>query len=222
MSYPTQPQQPYGAPPPQPPVPPMPPRKRRPVLQITGVIIAVFAVFGIGAAVGVAASSDNGKNSAEPAPTVTVTATPGADNTEGTAAEEADDAEQPGDDTFKLTEPVLYETGVEVTLSKFERATSSEWAAPADTPYVKFNVKITNGSEESIDLNEMLVECQYGDSTGEQIFDDGLDTPTTHLRPGRTMDLPTGCELPADESYVQIEMAPDFESETAIFAGTVR
>ncbi|WP_326797545.1 hypothetical protein OG946_20725 [Streptomyces sp. NBC_01808] len=35
------------------------------------------------------------------------------------------------------------------------------------------------------------------------------------------IDVPTGCELPASESYAQIEVTPDGESETAIFAGKV-
>ncbi|MFF0725613.1 hypothetical protein [Streptomyces sp. NPDC004134] len=230
MSYPTPPQQPYQPyPPPPPPMPNgggPPPSGNRRAVQITGVVVGVFAAFGIGAAVGAAAAGGDGGNEAKPAATVTVTAGPGAKGDGGGDAQKADDAaedKQPGDGSFTLTETAVYDTGIEVVLSGFERATSSEYAAPASTPYVKFNLKITNGSDKRLDLNGLLVDCQYGDQgrSGEQIFDDGLDTPTTHLRPGRSIDVPTGCELPTSESYAQIEVTPDWESETAIFAGEI-
>ncbi|MEO3767234.1 hypothetical protein [Streptomyces sp. B8F3] len=235
MSYPTPPQQPYQpyqpyqpAPPPPPMPGGVPPQGNRRALRITGVVVGVFAAFGIGAAVGVAAAGGDTENEAGPAATVTVTVTagPGAKGDGSGDAQKADDAgedKQPGDRSYTLSGTAVYETGIEVVLSDFERATSSEYAAPASTPYVKFNLKITNGSEKRLDLNGLLVDCQYGDQgrSGEQIFDDGLDTPTTHLRPGRSIDVPTGCELPVSESYAQIEVTPDWESETAIFAGEV-
>lgn len=226
MSYPTPPQQPYGPPPP-PPLPPVPRQKNR-TLQITGVVGAVLAAFGVGALVGAAAAGgdDGGGNEARPAATVTVTADPGGKSGDGGEAQEADgaaEAGQAGDDSLGLTETAAYESGFEVVLSDFERATSSEYAAPASTPYVRFTLKLTNGSEKRLDLNTLMIGCQYGDQgrSGEQIFDEGLDTPTTHLRPGRSIDVLAGCELPAAEGYVQIEVTPDWESTTAIFAGKV-
>ncbi|WP_181788671.1 hypothetical protein [Streptomyces phytophilus] len=227
MSYPTPPQQPYPPPAP-PPVPRVPQQRNRRALQIAGVVVAVLAAFGVGAVVGAAAAGGDGDggNEARPAATVTVTADPGGKAGDGGDARKADDAaeaEQAGDDSFALTETAVYETGFEVVLSDFERATSGEYAAPAGTPYVKFELTLTNGSEERLDLNGLLVGCQYGDQgrSGEQIFDEGLDTPTTHLRPGRSIDVSIGCELPTGESYVQIEVTPDWESETAIFAGRI-
>ncbi|MDG9705216.1 hypothetical protein [Streptomyces sp. DH37] len=74
-----------------------------------------------------------------------------------------------------------------------------------------------------MNLGEMTIGCVYGESgcEGEQIFDEGLDLPTTHPRPGRSAGVAAGCELPEGETYAQIEVAPDFESDTAVFAGHV-
>ncbi|MGW7518919.1 hypothetical protein ACWGJ2_25360 [Streptomyces sp. NPDC054796] len=132
-----------------------------------------------------------------------------------------------GDDTVGLSETVAYETDTEVSLTGFSRGVSSAYAAPASAAYVRFTVKVVNGGDTMMDLSGMSVACVYGDDgkPGEQIFDseNGLDgTPTAHLRPGRSMSTPVACELPKDEKYVQVEVSPDFESETAVFAGNVK
>jgi hypothetical protein len=138
--------------------------------------------------------------------------------------EEETPTEEPGDKSYGLNDTVTYTTGVELGLSKFTRGTSSEYASPENTSYLKFTAKVANRSDSTIDLSAMSISCLYGEDgqQGEQIFDDGLDMPTTHLRPGKSINVTTACELPKDERYVQIEISPDFESETAIFAGDVK
>lgn len=141
------------------------------------------------------------------------------------AAEEPTPSPSPTDTTFTLTETAKYVSKIEVSLSRFKRGVSSDVAAPANTAYLKFTVKIVNGSGKTIDLNEMSVNCQYGDAgqSSDQIFDDGLDgTPTTHLLPGRSISAPLACELPKSEHYLQVEVTPDMDSQAAIFAGNVK
>ncbi|WP_101253913.1 hypothetical protein [Streptomyces barkulensis] len=129
----------------------------------------------------------------------------------------------PQDEAVGLSETVEYDSGVEVRLTNFVRSVSSDVASPSDTPYLRFTVVVVNSGSETMDLSEMLIGCMYGETgrEGEQIFDEGLDFPTTHLRPGRSANVTAGCELPEEETYAQIEVAPDFESDTAIFAGHV-
>ena len=139
-------------------------------------------------------------------------------------AEEAEETSG-SDGPYALTDTVSYENDVDVSLSKFTRATSNEYAAPANTPYVKFTVKVVNGSSETVDATGLNVNCSYGKDgqTSEAIFDDGLDgAPTTKLLAGRSINVPWGCELPKDEQVLQIEVSPDFESEAAIFTGNVK
>lgn len=141
------------------------------------------------------------------------------------AVEETTPSPTPTDSTLALTDTATYTSNIEVSLSGFKRGVSSDVAAPANTAYLKFKVKIVNGSGATIDLNEMYVNCQYGDTgqTSDQIFDDGLDgTPTTHLRPGRSISALVACALPKGEHYLQVEITPDMQSEAAIFAGDIK
>jgi len=143
------------------------------------------------------------------------------------AEEPADEAEETGgsDGPYALTDTVAYENDVEVSLSKFTRATSSEYASPENTPYVKFTIKVVNGSSSTVDATGLAANCSYGEDgqTSESIFDEGLDgAPTTKLLAGRSINVPWGCELPKGEQVLQIEVSPDFESEAAIFTGSVK
>lgn len=147
------------------------------------------------------------------------------DDTVTAATEKAEEeTEDTGDKAVGLTQAVTYDDDVEVSLTGFTRGVSSEFASPQNTPYIKFTIKVNNGGKATIDLNEMYLSCLYGNDAkpGEQIFDEGLDMPTTHLRPGRSISVTTACELPKGEEYVQIELTPTAESETAIFAGNVK
>lgn len=144
--------------------------------------------------------------------------------TEDAATEEGDGS--PGDDgPFGLTDTVSYENDVEVSLSKFTRGTSGAYASPENTPYVKFTVKVVNGSKKTVDTTSMMVTCSYGEDgqSSESIFDEGLDgSPATKLLAGRSLNVPWGCELPEGERVLQVEVSPDFESEAAIFTGNVK
>lgn len=182
----------------------------------TRATIALLAALLAASTAACTSNNTTGKSAASSAPAATITP-----NIEEKPTEEATDT---GDSSYALTDTMGYENGVKVSLSGFMRKTSSEYASPENTPYLKFTAKVVNGSGTMLDMSSLMVSCLYGEDgkQGEQIFDDGLETPTTHLRPGRSINVTTGCQLPKDEHYVQIEIAPDFESETAIFAGEVK
>lgn len=210
-------------PPPMPGFPPPPPAKKsRTNTIIVGSAAAVIATI---VATGIAVSGD-GDGQAKPAPTVTVTEIVPADDAPAAADEDTEPAaEDTDDDVYSLTDTVTYENDVDVNLSKFSRGTSSEYASPENTPYAKFTIKIVNGSGGSINANELTVNCAYGDEgqEGEAIYDDGLDgLPETRILAGRSLTVPWACELPKDQKFLQVEVAPDYESETAIFTGNVK
>ncbi|WP_215456175.1 hypothetical protein [Streptomyces sp. ATCC 21386] len=220
--------------PPMPPQPPKPPSGNRTNLIIVGCAVAVVAsVIGTGIVV-----TDDGDASASPAPTVTVTKTvaaqdadttgddSGDDSGEGTEeSSDASDTATDDDGVFALDDEVIYDSDVEVALSGFKRGVSSDYAVPESTPYVKFNIKITNGSDATVDANEMTVNCAYGDQgkEGEAIYDDGLNgLPDTRILAGRSLTVPWACELPKSETFLQVEVSPDYDSEEAIFTGDVK
>lgn len=217
-------------PPPMPPgfplQPPQPPQKRGPANAVViGAAAAVIAT--IVAAVVVVRTDGDGEATA--APTVTVTQTVPADEAAAAAEDGAEEpaAESTEDGVYALDDTVTYDGGVEVGLSGFSRGVSGEYAAPENKPYVKFTVKVVNNGDKTLDATLLTVNCSYGEDgrSSEAIFDSdaGLEGgPETRLLAGRSLNVPWGCELPKGEKLVQIEVAPDFDSETAIFTGSVK
>ncbi|MER8158141.1 hypothetical protein [Streptomyces sp. NPDC094472] len=127
-------------------------------------------------------------------------------------------------DALGLGDTVEYDGGVEISLGKFTRGVSSEWAAPENTAYIRFNVTFKNTGDKTADLNTVSLSCQRAEAPGEEIFDSehGLDgLPMTHLLPGRSVTAPVACSLPADEDYLQVEIAPGL-ADVAVFSGHIK
>lgn len=216
MSTPTQP----DFPPPLPPEPPAAPKKSRTNAIIIGSAVAVIAAIVATGIVVVNSGDDDSSPAAEASTPADSTVTAAADEPEPEPTES-----QP--EVMGLTDGVAYEDGVEVTLSGYKRGTSSEYAAPASTEYVAFTVKIDNKSDGVVDVGTGFFMCYYGDasSQAEQIFDPDRNLenlPTMRLRPGRKATTTVACEMPKKESYLQVELTPSMESQTAIFAGDVK
>lgn len=208
-----------------PPVAPPPQKGPR-----TALIATAAAVVAAVLASAVTAGVSGGDSEAKPAPTVTVTKTaPAAEaeaESDADAGSEEPAAEEAGSgDSYSLNDTVAYENDVEVSLSGFGRGVSSEYAAPENTPYVKFTIKVVNNSDATVDANEMTVNCVYGDQgkEGEAIYDEGLDgLPDSKILAGRSLSVPWACELPKKETFLQVEVAPDWDSEESVFAGDVK
>jgi hypothetical protein len=209
----------------------LPPQLPHPPNRTTTVLIAAAAavVAAVLAAV-VTASVGGGDGGAEAAPTVTVTKTVPADSGDTVADTESDApteeaGQEAGEDSYGFEDTIVYDSDVEISLSKFSRAVSSDYASPENTPYAKFTIKIVNNSGKKFDASQMTVNCAYGDAgqESEAVFDDGLDgSPDTSVLAGRSLSVAWGCELPKGETFLQIEVAPDYESETSIFAGDLK
>ncbi|WP_432076660.1 hypothetical protein [Streptomyces wuyuanensis] len=182
----------------------------------TTVFIAAAALLTAGTGCG----SRNAPTDGSVARATTATVTP---TVEEPPTEDA--AKDSSDTPSGLTDRVTYENDVQVALAKFARGVSGEYASPENTPYVKFEIKITNGSDGTIDTTSMTVNCQYGEEgqLSETIFDESHHGGAlTHLVAGRSITVPFACELPKEQTVIQIEVAPDIESEAAIFTGNVK
>ncbi|MFF0794266.1 hypothetical protein [Streptomyces spiralis] len=220
--------------------PPVPPAPQPQAKRHRTVVIAVAAAV-VAAAVSAAVTAGvTGDGDTKAAPAVTVTETVGdggadaaSDDTTAPAGDATDGAtddttdEDTGGDAYALTDTVTYENDVAVSLSGFRRTVSSEYAAPENTDYVRFTVKIKNSGGKTLDTTGLTVNCSYGEDghSSESVFDSehGLDGgPDTKLLAGRSINVPWGCELPKAGKLIQIEVSPDMESESAIFTGTVK
>lgn len=119
----------------------------------------------------------------------------------------------------------MYASGVTVSLSNYQRGTSSAYAAPANTPYVSFTVKIDNKSASALDVETGYLTFFYGDESQQarQLFDKHLHgLPDLRLRPGRTAKETVAFEMPKEQAYLQIELTPSSELPQTIFAGDVK
>ncbi|MFE6941038.1 DUF4352 domain-containing protein [Streptomyces chartreusis] len=214
-----------STPPPMPDFPPPPPTPKRPrnwvVISSAAAVIATV----IGTGVFVVNSRDD-KDSNASSTTAAETSTP-TDDTITPAMEPEPTPENTEPEVMSLTDGVQWDGGIEVELTGWTRGVTGPYAAPESTPFVKFKVTIRNTGTDTVDLSGAWMTCIYGTNgtQSEQVFDSdgGLDgLPQVHLRPGKSVSAPTGCELPKDEEYLQVEMVPMSESEVAIFAGNVK
>lgn len=154
---------------------------------------------------------------------------------EDTAVEEAAQDEA-GDETPTSVEEAfgseyVYTDDLTVRLANLERRVSGEWDSPEDTPYVYFDVQFDNASGGPIDLTYLSVYCQVGEEgrTAEDVYTDDTGSGfTSTVMDGRTATAGYGCELPEDESYLQVELTlsdwEDFDDEvreTVYFVGDV-
>jgi hypothetical protein len=200
------------------PEPPAPKKSRTNVVIIASAVAVIAAIIGTG--IVVVQSRDDSREPAAAESTEAANDTVTAETEEPTPT-----PSDTGPQIFGLTDTVAYETGVEVSLSKFVRATSSGYAAPANKPYVRFTVKVKNGSSTTVDTTALSVSCSYGEDgqSSDSVFDEGLNgSPSTKLLAGRSLSVLWGCVLPKGEQVLQVEVTPDDESETAIFTGNVK
>lgn len=113
--------------------------------------------------------------------------------------------------------------GMEITLGEFTRAGSGPTAQPAKTPYVRFELTLTNHTGRSLDLDDVRLTCRTGASTtpADPVRDNGLGhEPGRELADGKKDTTPFGCAMGTAEKNIVIEIDTG-EPQTALFAGEV-
>ncbi|MGW1563360.1 hypothetical protein ACWCQ1_43780 [Streptomyces sp. NPDC002144] len=126
--------------------------------------------------------------------------------------------------TVGLHKSAVWNDGVEARLSNLTRGVSSNVAAPANTPMIRFTVTVTNGSTSPLDLSLLDIECPTDDG---MIYDEGLDSaPNRHALPGKSVAWASACAFGRAEHDFQLEITPgsedlDVSYRTAIFTGQV-
>lgn len=150
---------------------------------------------------------------------------------EEAAQEEGSEDEAPTSVEEEFGSEYVYTDGLTVRLTNLERRVSGEWDLPEDTPYVYFDVQFDNGTGGAVDLNYVSVYCQIGEEgrTAEDMYTDDTGSGfTSAVMDGRTATAGYGCELPEEESYLQVELTlsdwedfDDYVRETVYFVGDV-
>lgn len=120
-------------------------------------------------------------------------------------------------------ETVVYEDGLEVSISAPEPFTPSEAAAGGENhpSHVRFDVTVTNGTDAPYEPVLIYLSASSAGAEGDQIFDfaNGLEGgPTTTVLPGESVTFPAafGVNDPAD---VLVQLAPGmFDYDDALFS----
>jgi len=205
-----------AAPPPGPLAPP--PRKNRSNLIIIGSAAAVIAAV-VATGIIVVNTRNDGRN-----PNGSASRSTAPDTTRNTAQAQQPTPQASEPEVKGLQDRAVYASGIAVSLSGYRRGTSSADAAPANTAYVSFTVKIENKSPSAMDVSAASLTCFHGEESQEsqQIFDEELHgLPDLRLRPGRTAKATVACEMPKQETYLQVEFTPSPDLPKTAFAGDV-
>lgn len=90
---------------------------------------------------------------------------------------------------------------------------------PGDVEFVSFDVTVVNVGQDPYDPNEFYSTVQSANREAEQLYDAGLDTPTTTLLPGREAQFTIGYAV-ADPEDIVMELQPGFDYGPVIFTNT--
>jgi hypothetical protein len=128
--------------------------------------------------------------------------------------------------TKPIGETVTYDSGSTVTVSNIAPFRPSGTAAGAEmgARCVSVDVVIKNGNEEPFDTSMTYVSATFNGMAAPQVFDSAKNIsslPSTQLQPGKEARATLVFALPQKGSGdLQVEVRPNFNSETAVFTGT--
>lgn len=163
---------------------------------------------------------------AEPEPTTEEPA-PTTEEPEPTTEPEPEPEPEPEDSGFEtgtFGETYIWEDGIEATVGE-PRAdyVPSDTAAGGDgyDHFVRFDITVTNGTDQPFDLSLAMVNVMSGSGAGDQVFDtaQGLDGgPMSSILPGRSATWTVGFGVDDPEDVV-VEFYPSWEHSEAWFTG---
>lgn len=142
---------------------------RRSILATIAASLLLISGCGGGEGPGTDSDPPEGSNASTPTP-----------DAEATAADQT---------SLKFGDPYTFEDGLSVTVGKpkpFKPSPASslekvnKWKN-----YVVFEVVVVNGTKKRFDPSAWLTTLQSKDGEGEEVFDEGVETPQTNLLAGR-------------------------------------
>lgn len=136
------------------------------------------------------ASSGPAANSATVSPTASV--------------EPADEESTPSELTKRFGSTFTWDDGVAITVSKPKTFKKSAYAAGGKdfNSAVSMEVTIKNGSAEPIEAFEVFLKATTGDVEAEAIFDEGIDSPSAKILPGKSLKYKTAFGVNKGQDFV--------------------
>jgi hypothetical protein len=133
-----------------------------------------------------------------------------------------------GPSVLALGDTASWDDGLEVTVGKPQELTPSETALEFMTAqhphYLKFPIRVVNGTSAPYDASAFLISVQSSNQEGEVVFDteSGLEGgPMTAVLPGRETEFFYGFGV-GDPTDLVVEVAPGFEWDVVFFEGAAQ
>jgi hypothetical protein len=127
--------------------------------------------------------------------------------------------------TAGFGERITFDDGVAVEVSQPEAYQPSRYTFGHDAARaIKLKITIYNDSAKGIDIIGTQVNVTHGGQQVSKIFDganDGTENPQGTVLPGKSSSFNVALSLPQDVADLQIEIAPGFMYNPAIFTGQV-
>jgi hypothetical protein len=126
--------------------------------------------------------------------------------------------------TAAFGERVTFDNGIAIEVAAPQPYKPGRYAAGHDGDRaVKFDVTVTNGSDESLDAVMMLVNATHDGRQASQVFDSngGSEPPTGTVLPGKSTTFAVVLSIGEAAADLQVEVTPGFLGEPAIFIGAV-
>jgi hypothetical protein len=127
--------------------------------------------------------------------------------------------------TAAFGERVTFDDGVVVEVTAPQPYKPSRYAAGHDRDRaVKFDVTVTNGSDEPLEAVTVMTSATHGGRQVSPIYDSangGSENPAGTILPGKSMTFSVALSLAKDPAELQVEVRPGFIGEPAIFTGNV-
>ncbi len=135
----------------------------------------------------------------------------------GAAADGA--GEKKTDGVYKFGQKVVFKDGSELTVAKPVSFDRDKFAAGGEKAkkFLKFKVTFTNKTDKVFDPTLTTAAATGGGEEGEAIYQDGLDSPSNKLLPGKSVSWWAGYGLGSDKD-LQLEVTVGFlDYGTVIF-----
>lgn len=128
---------------------------------------------------------------------------------------------------YGFNDTMVYDDGVEVTVSQPVPFTPSQWAAGTEGKGdpILFEMTITNGSDDAFDPSMAFASATSGGAEAQSIYDQEPifvgGAPSTAVLPGKSVTW-SAAFMVLDTSDITVQAAPDWDHEKFLWVGGIK
>lgn len=128
------------------------------------------------------------------------------------------------DEVVGFGETIVWESGLEGSVSAPRDTKISQYHREAGMHAIELTVKLTNGSQEPVDMTMVMVSAMFNGAPADEVFDSANGyggSPSTSVLPGKSATYKVALQVANGPGELQVELTPGFGTETAFFTGNL-